>query len=326
MIRQTRSRRAVAAGLAAAGTGLIGVPLAHHLAFAQSTVRKPKPPTGLDPGGIAVALLGPGLDYRRADIARRLARDGEGELIAWDMVDNDARPLEGTQQPAVGGTISAPQLTGTRAAEVLISEAPASRLVPVRIADDSIRSLGAALAFASRTPARVAVLLTATREAPWPVFAEAAQRAKQLLVVAPAGRLADRTTWAATRAPDAAFVVTAVRKDGSAWISADDTPPWADLAVPVSAADLAGGGAQTDLAASVPAAEAMAALHLGALAARILARSPELDAAALKLRLLGLGKPRTSSGAGGGSTSSSSGSSSTSVRPPLWIADIAKLP
>ncbi len=305
-----RSRRSAVAGIAAAAFGLFGLRHACDLALAQSLTSKPKPPAGLDPGGIAVALLGSGVDYRRPDIAKRLARDGEGELIAWDMIDNDARPFEAPQLPATSGAIAVLQLTGTKAAEVLLAEAPGSRLVPVRIADDSIRSLGAALAFTSRTPARVSVLLAATREAPWPVFAEAAQRAKHLLVIAPAGRPADRAAWGASRASDAAIVVTAVREDGSDWISGDDTPAWADvaIAVPTGAVDATGGAAQADPAASVAAAEAVAALRLAALAARVLARSPGLDGASLKAVLLGLAKPRVAAGGKG------------------WIADIGRLP
>ena len=53
---------------------------------------EPKVPPGLDPGGVAIALLGDGVDYTKPELAKRLARDGEGDLIAWDFVDNAIRP------------------------------------------------------------------------------------------------------------------------------------------------------------------------------------------------------------------------------------------
>ena len=59
---------------------------------AASQASEPKVPAGLDPGGTAIAILGDGIDYTKPVIAKRLARDGEGDLIAWDFVDNDIRP------------------------------------------------------------------------------------------------------------------------------------------------------------------------------------------------------------------------------------------
>ena len=37
---------------------------------------KPKVPPGRDPGGVAIAVIGSGVDYTLTNIARRLARDG----------------------------------------------------------------------------------------------------------------------------------------------------------------------------------------------------------------------------------------------------------
>src|SRR5262249_13897079 len=79
-----------------------------ELATAQG--RKPKLPAGLDPGGVAIAILSTGIDYRAADIAQRLARDGEGDLIGWDLVDRDNRPFNeaAAETPAaLGGDANA---------------------------------------------------------------------------------------------------------------------------------------------------------------------------------------------------------------------------
>jgi hypothetical protein len=48
---------------------------------------------GRDPGGVAVAVLADGFDYRLPDVAHVLARDGEGVAIAWDSVGRDPLPF-----------------------------------------------------------------------------------------------------------------------------------------------------------------------------------------------------------------------------------------
>ena len=82
---------------------MAGTMLWAEIAAAQG--RKPRLPAGLDPGGVAVALLSTGIDYQASDIARRLARDGEGDLIGWDLVDRDNRPFNGAaaETPAALG-------------------------------------------------------------------------------------------------------------------------------------------------------------------------------------------------------------------------------
>ena len=40
-----------------------------------------------------IAILTTGFDYTRAEIAARLARDGEGEIIAWDVPGDDRFPF-----------------------------------------------------------------------------------------------------------------------------------------------------------------------------------------------------------------------------------------
>lgn len=62
-------------------------------AMAADAPRKPKLPPGVDPGGLAMAVIGDGIDYTRPEIATRLARDGEGELVGFDLVDRDRLPF-----------------------------------------------------------------------------------------------------------------------------------------------------------------------------------------------------------------------------------------
>src|SRR4029078_9951193 len=86
------------------------------MALAQT--KKPPLPPGRDPGGVAIALLTTGIDYTLPTIAGYLARDGEGEVIGFDPVDNDNRPFGGD---------------GTTLAANLLDPAIGTRLVPVRV-------------------------------------------------------------------------------------------------------------------------------------------------------------------------------------------------
>ncbi len=66
--------------------------LAAALAATPALAADPPVPIGQDPGGTAVAIISTGIDYTIPEIAKSLARDGEGEIIAWDFVDGDNRP------------------------------------------------------------------------------------------------------------------------------------------------------------------------------------------------------------------------------------------
>src|SRR5262245_31164734 len=115
--------------------------------------KKPPMPPGRDPGGVAIALIATGIDYTLPQVAQHLARDGEGELIGWDLADQDRKPFDksrGTTRPEWGGdgTLIASLLSGTRGV----------RLVPVRVDPADPASLARAIAFVAQTPARVALL------------------------------------------------------------------------------------------------------------------------------------------------------------------------
>jgi len=119
--------------------GMAGVSAA-GAAFAADPPLKP----GRDPGGTAVAVLTEGIDYTRPALAAVLARDGEGEAIAWDATDGDHRPF------AADGNGSALTLAAAARGGV--------RLVAVRYAGGDGASLARAIAFAAGTPARIVVV------------------------------------------------------------------------------------------------------------------------------------------------------------------------
>lgn len=252
---------------------------------------KPKVPSGRDPGGIAVVMIGEGLDYTRQDIARRLARDGEGEMIAWDSVDRDPRPY------AAGGSAA------TALARIVLGEGPATKLIAIRMAAGEATGMIPALQFASRTSARiVSVIPPALAHAvPQSGLAGAASRLPQALIVMGARHF---STDAAER-PNV-LIVTALGVDGSPGPTA--AVARADLGVTMS------GGDEPAIAAAQRAgavAEDVAVARIAAMGARLAASEPGLDGAALKARLLSHGKPLPAGRADGPDRG--------------WIADVGRV-
>lgn len=183
------------------------------VAAATAQTRDPRLPPGVDPGGTAVALISTGIDYTDPAILRRLARDGEGDLIGWDFVDGDNRPFDvsrGTTPDHHGGS-----------ATDLLRTFPASRtrIVPIRVDPADPRHLAGALAFIARTPARfVVVPMWSRSREPWELFAQAATQLPQLLLITAAGDDdldLDRTpTWPTAFALDNAISVNLANRTG----------------------------------------------------------------------------------------------------------------
>jgi len=147
--------------------------LVPHAAPAQDPKVPPAPPVA---GRTPIALLTTGFDYARPEIAARLARDGEGELIGWDAVEEDPLPY------AVAGAETDRVLAMVR---LLPDEAPVS-LMPVRVDPADPISLAKGLAFASRTPARtVLVPMWSSSPEDWETFRQAAAHFATLRLVAP---------------------------------------------------------------------------------------------------------------------------------------------
>lgn len=145
-------------------------------ASAQAPVsQEPAVPPGMDPGGVAVALLGPGIDYTKPEIARVLARDGEGEPIAWDCTDDDARPFDASGTGTADALALAMAQSGTSIRMVIVKEAPGDT-----------HAFGRMVLFAVQTPARVIVWPGADAKRPdWPLLDVAAKQFPQHLFVVP---------------------------------------------------------------------------------------------------------------------------------------------
>ena len=147
------------------------VPVAAMLFAAAARAEDPKLAPGRDPGGAAVAVLADGFDYTRAEVARVLARDGEGEAIAWDAVDGDHRPFAGDG----GGTANLLAAVGSGGV----------RIVAVRVATGDPASLAKGVAFVASTPARVVLVALPDQDRRGlEVMAAAAKRFEAMLFVA----------------------------------------------------------------------------------------------------------------------------------------------
>lgn len=150
------------------------IPIALALTVFSSVVAHAGDPDlapGRDPSGMAIAVLGDGVDYQRADVAAVLARDGEGEAIAWDAADGDPRPF------ARDGSGTDVVLAATARGGV--------RVVAVRFARGNAASLAQGIVFATGTPARIMLAMLDDKErAELTVMTAAAKRFEASLFVA----------------------------------------------------------------------------------------------------------------------------------------------
>jgi hypothetical protein len=133
-------------------------------AAAQAPSFKPKLPPGRDPGGVLLGLITTGIDPSLPAVARCLARDGEGELVGWDMVDRDRRPYR----------TSLPGQPGDEPAFMLLPCDGRVRVAPVRVNPADGLTYGKALAFFSTTPVRTVVVPAANLPLDWTMLKQAA--------------------------------------------------------------------------------------------------------------------------------------------------------
>jgi hypothetical protein len=247
------------------------------LAFAGTALaqaKKPPLPPGRDPGGVAVAFLTTGIDYTVPQIAQRLARDGEGELIGFDLVDNDNRPLGygRAETPAHWGG------NGTALAIDILDATISTRLVPVRVDPSNSTSLARAVAFIAQTPARiVAVPMWGPRKEDWEPFRQAAERFQQLLFVVAAGEdgkdLDKDPVYPAAFALSNILVVTSARSEANPPRSAHISPA-------------ANWGANTVDAVALAKDSVVATAVVAKAAAALLPHASGLSGAELKLKLI----------------------------------------
>lgn len=260
---------------------------------------EPRVPPGRDPGGVPVALIGPGIDYRVAEIAQRIARDGEGDLIGWDFIDNDLKPFEPEPACPIQTCSTADDAWRANPARLLLGEAGASKLIVLRTKEGDRGALAAAISFASRSPARIIPTLAVggppeaaagTPAGPdWQLMIEAARRFSNLLFIVPAHGPPIAVPGFDDLAIGNLLIVAPATAAGEVSIGpAGSLPPVADVAVTVDTSRA------TSMAAKLPSEREraeQATARIAALAARLLAVDPILDAQGMKQRILALAQP-----------------------------------
>lgn len=268
------------------------------MAFAQGA-RKPAPLPGVDPGGVMIALVGPGIDYTRPGLAERLARDGEGEIIGFDLVNRDRRPFCRVECEAQ-----------TEASLALLKSAPSSRIAVFKVDGGSLAA--AALQMAVTAKAAIVVLDLPDDPQTNALLLAAADRFRDTLIIhaprtapAPPTPPADPATAPGTgetnRQPPlppgnaASSPAQTATTQAPSQTSGQPSPPLepnaaAAPAVPVSPAPPSTGRADNVIAARAVSADStetslMVAARLAAEAANVVATSPSTRGAALKARI-----------------------------------------
>lgn len=250
------------------------------------TLQAPWPP-GSDPGGVRVALVDSGLAYDLTIFRDRLARDRAGKPLGHDFWDDDPWPYDG--DVARGPFL--PIRHGTAVASILVREAPEAALVPFRYPGHDMTRMGAVIDAAAAAGARVVVVpLGNRRPGDWGDFARAV-REHDILVIVSAGNdgrdIDAEPIWPAALDLETMIVVTSADGFGRLAPGSNWGANSVDVMLPgenVPVVDFRGAAAKAS-------GTSYAVPRLAAMAARLLAREPGLDAATLKARILARAAP-----------------------------------
>lgn len=247
----------------------------------------PPVPPGRNPGGQPVAFINGGIDYTRPPFSTMLARDGEGEIIGYDFADDDRRPYD-----AKGDTA---------AAEILLGEGQAATLVLLRASAGNAISIGKAIGYAAKSPARIIAITQPMQTTDMKALLSAAgTRFPSHLFIVSAGD--DGIDLDAHRTPEEValpnvIVVTSADESGTQTTNASFGLSSVDLAINTTARLDRTAGARNSSKDPAASNGTIALARLTALAARLRAVAPELPAAGLKEKIMTLATPATDSDA-----------------------------
>ncbi len=241
--------------------------------------RNPPVPDGTDPGGVAVALVDSGVNYRLPDIARRLARDPSGAILGRDFWDMDGRPFD--SHPARSPFFV--QRHGTRTASVLLREAEQARLVPYRYPRPDMSRMRALIEDAADKDVAVVNLSMGSGDRDdWEAFAAAARAQPDMLFVLSAGNdgrdIDQQPLYPSAMQLDNVIVATSSLASGELARGSNWGSDSVDLLVPAEhlrATAFEGG-------VTAVSGSSYAAPRIAALAARLLQANPEWGAPELK--------------------------------------------
>lgn len=243
----------------------------------------PRPPEGAPSSGMAVALVDSGVNYLLPEIAARLAYGPDGRLAGLDLVDEDERPFDLDQSR----NAFFPRRHGTAVVSILAREAPAARILPYRFGLDRARGFARIVAHAKRHGAKIVLVpLGNGSEEDWAEFREVASAHPELLFVVSAGNDARdidaRPVYPAAFGLPNQLTIGSCTGDGRIAPDSNWGARTVDLFAPgegvwiTDAEGRRGPGFGTSFAAP----------RIAALAARLLERDPNLDAAGLRAAIL----------------------------------------
>ncbi|SMF83482.1 Subtilase family protein [Tistlia consotensis] len=256
-------------------------------ALAAEPLDPPVPP-GRDPEGVTVAQVDAGVAYDLPAIAGRLARDAGGEALGYDWWDLDPRPYDAN--PAVSPFF--PARHGTEVAGLLLAEAPGVRLVPYRYPRPDMGRMAAVVEAAARAGAGIVALPMGSNSRDlWEAFLAAAGAHPEMLFVVSAGNdgrdIDERPVWPAAAGLDNLLTVTSSEADGRLAPGSNWGAESVDLLVPAERQAVVDYRGRPHLASG----SSFAVPRIAALAARLKARHPDWQAAALKRAILALAEP-----------------------------------
>ncbi|MBT7110628.1 MAG: S8 family serine peptidase [Proteobacteria bacterium] len=248
----------------------------------------PPVPTGVDPGGVPVALVDSGVNYLLPEIQSRLARELDGRMIGFDYWEMDDRPFDSHPTRSV----FFPQRHGTRIASIILREASSAKILPYRYPRPDMSRMHQLIALIARSGARIVNMSLGSNTArDWDAFEGAARRHPHLLFIVSAGNnnrdIDIEPVYPASLTLKNMVVVTSSAGDGYPAEGSNWGTENVDLLVPgerIPAIDFSGEG--IDVSGS-----SYAVARITALAARILTENPDLDAMQLKAKILSLATP-----------------------------------
>jgi hypothetical protein len=274
----------------------VAIALSNGLASVAATAAPGDPPVPPrdHSAGTPVALICTGIDYTREHVAQMLARDGEGEIIGYDFVDDDRRPFKSN---LLGQKSYINDITDV--SEIIRAEGQAATLVPIRANLDDVQSIAKAIGYAAQTPAKIiAIEKPLMGEDFISVVTAASKRFSDHLFVVPVGNeVQEAGANGKITVPD--IVLPNVILPTIAWPGGelsrprpflpddlvDAFPGIADVAVPLDS-KFSRAASHASLGDG-----SVAFARLAALAVRLHAAEPSLNGAAMKARILSLAKP-----------------------------------
>ena len=236
-----------------------------------------------DGPGVRVAIVDSGVNYQLPEIAARLARDDDGELVGFDFWDLDARPFD--SNPA--RSAFHPQRHGTRTASLLVEEAPVAVLVPYRYPRYHMSRMPDLVQHAAAAAVRVVnISMGSRRRSEWTDFEAAARAHPKMLFVVSAGNdgvdIDETPVYPASLPLDNLLTVTSADDSGLPARGSNWGRESVDLAVPGEQVLVTGfNGRVREVSGS-----SYAAARISALAACLLAAHPEWSAPKLKSAIL----------------------------------------